>query len=144
MNKAHEKHYGCANRDKLKLDSDNAMIWGVCAGVANYFGFDVNLTRICTAVGGVIFFPTVPIIYAILAWILDESESAQTSKEEKDNREEPKHDPDLSRRVRSEPHATLQSVRFKYRELDRRLQRLEKHVTSRRYDLERELDGLGD
>jgi phage shock protein C len=144
MNRAHDKPYSDPDRSKLKLDSENAMIWGVCAGVSDYFGFDLSLTRVCTAVAGVIFFPTVPIIYAILAWILEESDSEQTSKEEKGKREEPKHDPDLSRRVRSEPHATLQSVRFKYRDLDRRLQRLEKHVTSKRYDLERELDGLRD
>lgn len=143
MNKAHEKLFPDSDRNKLKLDSENAVIWGVCAGVANYFGFDLNLTRVCTAVAGVIFFPTIPIIYAVLGWILEESETKEKSAEEK---EEPKvkPDPDLSRRVRSEPHATLRSVRYRYRDLDRRLQRLEKHVTSRKYDLERELDGLGD
>jgi phage shock protein C len=51
---------------------------------------------------------------------------------------------ELRRRVRSEPHSTLNSQRHRFRELDRRLQKLEKYVTSKRFRLDREFDGLQD
>jgi len=36
----------------------------------------------------------------------------------------------------------LDSQRYRFRDLDRRLQRLEKYVTSKRFRLEREFDDL--
>jgi phage shock protein C len=44
--------------------------------------------------------------------------------------------------VRSSPHETLSSVRYRFRDLDARLQRLEKYVTSNRYRLDREFQQL--
>lgn len=130
------RDYGKATRNKLYRDRENGMIFGVCAGLADYFGFDLKITRICVALGGFFFFPTVIVIYVILGLVLE-----PTSPDARDTLRE---DPELRRRIRAEPHATLRSVRFRFRELDRRLQRLEKHVTSKRFDLERELDGLKD
>jgi phage shock protein C len=54
----------------------------------------------------------------------------------------PEEEPGLGRRVRAEPHATLGSVRHRFRDLDARLQRLEKYVTSERFRLDREFAGL--
>jgi len=123
-------------RNKLYRDRENRVIFGVCAGLADYFGFDLKLTRILVAFAGFIFFPTVVILYVILGLLLDVAPGGTP---------EPQYeDPELRRRVRSEPHATLSSVRHRFRELDRRMQRLEKYVTSKRYNLERELDGLRD
>lgn len=112
------------------------MLFGVCAGLADYFGFDVRLTRICVAIGGFLFFPTVIVIYVILGLLLEPAPPRPRDRMHEDDA--------LRRRVRSEPHATLNSVRHRFRELDRRLQRLEKYVTSKKYNLERELDGLRD
>jgi len=112
------------------------MIFGVCAGGADYFGFDLKVTRICVALGALFFFPTVIIIYVILGLLLDDMPRAP--------REQVREDPQLRRRVRSEPQATLRSVRHRYREMERRLQRMEKYVTSKRYNLRREFDGLKD
>jgi phage shock protein C len=112
------------------------VIFGVCAGLADYFGFDLKITRIIVAVGALFFFPTVPIIYLILGLLLDDVPRPPRRRQHEDY--------ELRRRVRSEPHATLRSVRHRFRELDRRLQRLEKYVTSRKYNLQREIDGLGD
>jgi len=125
-----------APRSRLYRDRENGMIFGVCAGLADYFGFDVKLTRILVAIGGLIFFPTVIVIYIILGLLLDTAPQLP--------RDRSREGDELRRRVRAEPHATLQSARHRFRELDRRLQRLERHVTSRKYNLERELDGLRD
>src|SRR5262249_215786 len=45
------------------------------------------------------------------------------------------HDP-LQRQVRSDPHDMLSSVRYRFRDLDSRLPRLEKYVTSNRFQLD--------
>jgi phage shock protein C len=128
-------------RNRLYRDSENAALFGVCAGLADYFGFDLKLTRICVALGGLFFFPTVIIIYIILGVLLDDIHGKDAPPKEEPRRRE---DPELRRRVRSEPHATLRSVRHRYREMERRLQRLEKYVTSKKYNLDREFDGLKD
>ena len=136
MKRRSRNDYTRSSRNRLYRDRDNGMIFGVCAGLADYFGFDVKVTRICVAVGGLFFFPTVIVIYVILGLLLDPTPEL--------SRDRAGEDSELRRRVRSEPHTTLRSVRYRFRELDRRLQRLEKYVTSRKYKLDRELDGLKD
>jgi phage shock protein C len=50
----------------------------------------------------------------------------------------------VQRQVRSNPHEMLSSVRYRFRDLDSRLQRLEKYVTSNRFVLDREFRSLKD
>ena len=52
------------------------------------------------------------------------------------------HGDPVERQVRSSPHDTLANVRYRFRDLDARLQRLEKYVTSSRYKLDREFQKL--
>lgn len=123
-------------RDKLYRSSDDSIVAGVCAGLADFFGFDVTLTRVVVAIGMLIF-QTLIVVYIILAILVPKRPpSAQP--------ESRPRNPYMERRIKSEPHATLRSVRHRFRDLDRRLQRLEKHVTSKRYNLEREFEGLKD
>jgi phage shock protein C len=136
MNRTYRDPGTDAPRYRLYRDRDNAIFFGVCAGLADYFGFNRKATRICVAVGGLFFFPTVLFVYVILGLVLDAAPSTPPDRFSMDA--------EVRRRVRSEPPATLRSVRHRYRELDRRLQRLEKYVTSKRYNLEREFDGLKD
>lgn len=53
--------------DKKLTKSDNKMIFGVCAGIAEYFGWDITITRIiytiltvCTAFSGTIVYLIMP------------------------------------------------------------------------------------
>jgi phage shock protein C len=50
----------------------------------------------------------------------------------------------LQRSVRAAPHATLDQIRHRFREVDGRLQRLEKYLTSQRFKLDREFEALKD
>jgi phage shock protein C len=136
MRRRYRDDFADSGRSRLLRDTENGMVFGVCAGVADYFGFDLKITRICVAIGAFFFFPTVIVIYVILGLLLDEMPRAP--------KEAVREDPELRRRVRSEPQATLRSVRHRYREMERRLQRMEKYVTSKRYNLQREFDGLKD
>ena len=53
--------------------SSNKKIAGVCAGIAEHFGWDITITRIVYAVATLCFagFPGV-LLYAILAFIMPE------------------------------------------------------------------------
>ena len=121
-------------RNKLYRNKRDGMIGGVCAGFADYFGFDLSMTRVVLVIAAFIF-PTLILVYIVLMLVL---------KKAPPRFEEPRaeQEPGLGRRVRAEPHATLSSVRHRFRDLDARLQRLEKYVTSERFRLDREFEGL--
>ena len=122
-------------RSKLYRVKEGAQVLGVCAGVADFFGFDRNMVRGVTAVCA-FFFPTTIAGYFILGMFLEHAPEPEA--------EESPYDRELRRRVRSEPHGTLHSQRHRFRELDRRLQKLEKYVTSKRFRLDREFEDLRD
>ena len=130
------KYYDFPPRNKIYRAGRDARILGVCAGLSKHFGFDRSIVRLLTAIGAFVFFPTVIVAYFILALLLE--------KAPEDERPDTAYDAELRQRVRSEPHATVNSQRHRFRELDRRLQRLEKYVTSKRFRLDREFEGLKD
>ena len=58
-----------AARDHLELDCGRRWIGGVCAGCANYFGFDPALVRVGTVVTG-LFFPKIVVAAYLIAWLV--------------------------------------------------------------------------
>ena len=123
---------GLINR-RLYRDRRRSMIFGVCAGLAEYFGFDLTVTRVLVALGAVFWFPLVCIVYVLLGFLLPCKPYSSPDRDEIDP---------VERQVRTSPHDTLSSVRYRFRDLDSRLQRLEKYVTSNRYKLDREFQQL--
>lgn len=53
--------------------SDNAMLAGVCAGIAEYFGYDPTIIRIYGVVSVVVTFGMLGIIYLILVFVIPKS-----------------------------------------------------------------------
>jgi phage shock protein C len=123
-------------RYRLYRNTEDGVFMGVCAGLADYFGFDRLATRIVTVAAAFFFAPTIIIAYLLLGFLLKKAPKRHDRRDHRDDA--------LRQRIWAEPHASLDSVRHRFRELDRRLQRLETVVTSRRYRLEREFDGLRD
>ena len=122
---------------RLYRDRDKGCVLGVCAGIAEYFGFDLAITRIVTALSLFFFaFPTF-VAYFLLALLLPKRPRSLGRPTDADA-------DTLQRQVRSAPHATLDSVRHRFREMDARLQRMEKYLTSSRFKLDREFDSLKD
>jgi phage shock protein C len=119
--------------NKLYRSPRRGMIFGVCAGLAEYFGFDVTITRVIVAVSAFFAFPIICIIYLCLGLLLPVRAYSGPEPRERDP---------VERQVRANPHDTLANVRYRFRDLDVRLQRLEKYVTSNRYKLEREFRNL--
>lgn len=121
--------------NRLYRSRRQSMIFGVCAGLAEYFGVDATIVRVLVVLGAIVFTPMFVIAYLALGFLLPVKPEAPEGHGELNP---------LQRRVRAEPHETLSSVRYRFRELDARLQRLEKYVTSQRYKLDKEFEQLRD
>ena len=122
------------NGNRLYRNPRKGILFGVCAGLADYFGFDLAVTRVLVVIGMLFFFPMLLLAYLLLALLLPKAP---------DGAADPETDT-LQRNIRAEPHGALASVRYRYRELDTRLQRLERYVTSERFKLDREFERLRD
>ena len=54
---------------EFTLSNSQKMIGGVCGGIADYFGWDVNLVRVLSVIAAVISGGTVALVY-LAAWML--------------------------------------------------------------------------
>jgi phage shock protein C len=112
---------------------DRAMVAGVCAGIADYFGFNRRVTRVLAFVCLLMAMPVTLLIYFGIVLLIPAAPPAP----------EPAHyDADFRRAVRSDPGATLNDVKRRFQALDSRLARLERYVTSPRFDLDQEFRKL--
>lgn len=53
------------------LDKRNAKLFGVCGGIANYFGVDATLVRIGFVIGTILGFGSLILVYLAIALIAD-------------------------------------------------------------------------
>jgi len=113
--------------------ADKAVLGGVCGGLSEYFGFSLKVTRVLAVVGFLINPPLAGLAYLAVV-ILVPARSINVSK--------PKVDPAFRKSLRSAPAQTMHDVRRRFGALDRRLAKLEKYVTSSRYNLDREFRDL--
>lgn len=118
---------------RLYRDPANGWLAGVCAGIGDYFSISVAGVRLLTLVAAFFFLPFVVIGYIALAIILPRRPQALYAGEQ---------DEAFWRAVRTSPAQTLDSVRTRFRDMERRLQRMERYVTSGRYRLDREFRDL--
>ena len=128
---------------KLYRDPKRAKIVGICAGVAHYFGAEVWVVR-CVAVTGLIFMPSIVFpAYWVLYFVLspppekepDEQETRSSGPEDHTS-PAPELGPQLS------PRRSLRSLRADLAQAELRLRRIESHVTSGQYELQKELNKL--
>lgn len=55
----------------FRLDKANGKLWGVCGGIAGYFGIDATLVRVAFALGTIVGFGSLILVYAAIALIAD-------------------------------------------------------------------------
>ncbi|NNC60247.1 MAG: PspC domain-containing protein [Erythrobacter sp.] len=70
MNQISNKKSGPPSKN-FRLDRSNARIWGVCAGIARYFGIDPMMVRIGFVLGTLIGFGSLILVYIAIALIAD-------------------------------------------------------------------------
>ena len=127
-------------------DADRAVLGGVCAGLAGYLGFNLKMTRCLAFIAFLMAMPIAVIGYLAAVFLIPASSSRvydrATEKEfAKRQKRDKKRRQDEARRT-PPPTARADEVRERYRSLDERLAKLEKHVTSRRFQLEQEFRRL--
>jgi len=117
----------------LYRDKQRACLLGVCAGVSDYFGFKLTATRVLIVVLTCFFMPVMLLIYIGAGFILPVKPEGLYQTEQEEN---------FWRSVRRDPRNTLHTVRYRFRDLESRLQRMERYVTSPRFKLDREFRDL--
>ena len=123
-----------ASRTRFYRDKRNGKLFGVCAGIADYTGFDVSLVRVCFLAalfmsgGGVLPF------YFIAAMVTPTKPAAfeRADSEEKQ----------FWQGVRASPARAARDIRSRMKDIDRRLADIESYVTTENRSLAKEIEQL--
>ena len=123
-----------ASRTRFYRDKRHGKVMGVCAGIADYTGFDVNLVRVCFVAS--IFMSGGSILpFYFIAGFMTPTKPRQL---ELDDREESR----FWQGVRASPARSAKDIRSRFRDLDRRLADIESYVTTENRSLAREIEQL--
>lgn len=128
MNRFYERQ----NPHRLYRDRENAMLAGVCAGISEYFGLNRKGVRLVTVLLMLFppFFAFVAIAYVILAIVLPVKPADLYENTEQ---------AEFWRGVSNAPADVFGSLSHRFRELNLRLERMEAFVTSKEFEIDREL-----
>ena len=134
---------------RLQRDPERGKIVGVCAGFARYYGVEPWVVR-CMAITGLLFFPSIVfpaywIAYFVMEKRRPENDDPVPERSAQNGRDDTSPAPELGPRL--SPRNSLRNVQADLAQVELRLRRMEGHVTSGRYELQRELnriDGDGD
>jgi len=126
-----------ARRTGFYLDKRNGKMMGVCAGIADYTGFDVLWVRVGVVLA-TLFGSGAPVIaYFVIGWIADAKPGDVYALEEADP-----EDRQFWQKTRAAPGRSIREVRSSFRDIDRRLRDIELTYTSPNSRLAREIDDL--
>src|SRR6478672_11134390 len=123
-----------ASRTRFYRDRRNGKVFGVCAGIADYTGFDVNLVRICFVAavfmsgGGVLPF------YLIAAMVTPTKPRTLELDDSGEQR--------FWQGVRASPTRAARDIRSRMKDIDRRIADIESYVTTENRSLAREIEQL--
>jgi phage shock protein C len=110
---------------KFRLDRENGKLLGVCAGIANYFGWDPTFVRVgavlVTLLGA---FPWTLAAYGVAALVAK------------------KHEDRDAREVQGPPRTSTFELGRSMRDLDRRMAEVEQYVTTQNSSLASEIESL--
>ncbi|MDX1341488.1 MAG: PspC domain-containing protein [Reinekea sp.] len=127
----------------LYRNTRDQKIAGVCAGLADHFNVDHWVIRLA-AVGGFFFFNTLMIFAYIGAWIAlaprPKGSAAQTAYRYDENLHQDR--PVNMFRYQMSPSDRLRTARQRMDEVMSRVSTMERYVTSRRYELDKEFSKI--
>jgi len=123
-----------APRTRFYLDKQNGKWAGVCAGIADYTGVDVNVVRMGFVLGTIMSGGPLLIAYFVVAWMAPQKPS-ELYRQDRDQKK-------FWQDVRRNPHRVARDVRVRLRDIDRRLSGVETYVTSSHGRLAREIEQL--
>lgn len=123
------------NRHRLRRNTRKGQVAGVCAGIADYFGWDVGWLRFGLIVSAIFAFP-LPIVAYFAAAIMMKSDRGQTPSYQSTDEER------FWRTFSVKPKATFSELKHRFRALDARIEQMEYAVTSKEYGLRKEFRDL--
>jgi phage shock protein C len=124
--------YKRQNPHRLYRNKHDAMVAGVCSGIAEYAGFNRKGTRLAIAL--LTLFPPLTafmlVSYFVLALVLPVKpiDLYETKEQE-----------EFWQGVNQAPSDVFGSLRHRFRELNRRLEKMEAYVTSKEFEFDHEL-----
>jgi phage shock protein C len=122
-----------ASRTRFYRDKRNGKVMGVCAGIADYTGFDVALVRICMIAALFLSSGSILPIYFIAGWVTPtKPRELEVGSEEKQ----------FWQGVRASPARAARDISSRMKDIDRRLADIESYVTTENRSLAREIDAL--
>lgn len=142
---------------RLYRDPDNGPLFGVCTGIAQYFGIEPWITRLACVLGVICIGWVVIPAYIIAIFVMDRrpdeyEESQQYSdsyRKSRLRRRYAKSKKDSERPVDQYEESSnfkwrMNVVRRDIRKMEQKLQRMETYVTSGRYELLKEFENISD
>ena len=123
-----------ASRTRFYRDKRNGKVMGVCAGIADYTGFDVNLVRVCFLATVFMSGGSVLPFYFIAGFVTPKKPHALEFADTEERQ--------FWQGVRASPTRTAADIRSRLRDVDRRLADIESYVTTENRSLAREIDQL--
>ena len=128
---------------RLYRDPKHGKIAGVCAGIANYYGAEVWVVR-CIAVTGLLFLGQIVFPAYWVAYFVMDSPPKRREEEsmQDDSVDHTSPAPELGPKL--SPRRSLLNVQAYLNEAELRVRRMESHVTSGQYELQKELHKIDD
>lgn len=126
--------YQPPSRTRFYRDKRHGKIMGICAGIADYTGFDVALVRIAMVAAFFLSSGSILPVYFIAGFIAPDKprELEMTDVDEQQ----------FWRQVRTSPTRTARDIRLRLKDVDRRLADVESYVTTENRSLAREIEQL--
>lgn len=126
--------YQPPSRTRFYRDKRHGKVMGVCAGIADYAGFDVSMVRIAMVAAVFLSSGSILPVYFIAGMIApDRPRELEVSDKE---------DTEFWRSVRRSPTRTARDIRLRLKDIDRRLADVESYVTNDNRTLAREIEQL--
>ena len=132
-------------------DADRALLGGVCAGMAQYFDFNLRVLRFLAVIAFVFAMPMAVIAYLAAVFLIPARSAMSYERVVRDKPRKPRKQSrrerrrarkEAKRREETGPSEAAIEIQDKCRSLDKRLADLERHITSSRYQLDREIRNL--
>ena len=123
-----------ASRTRFYRDKRNGKVMGICAGIADYTGFDVTLVRICMIAALFLSSGSIIPFYFIAGWISPVKPRELDYADREDQR--------FWQGVRASPARSTRDIRGRFKDIDRRLADIESYVTTENRTLAREIEQL--
>ncbi|WP_371186263.1 envelope stress response membrane protein PspC [Thalassotalea maritima] len=141
-----------SNGKELFRDPQKGKIAGVCAGIANYFGWEAWLVRILVVSGVLLGMGWFILLYIAGWFILDKKPNGVSTKQVAQNVRDKMHEEEIvneSIKVKSKiwqagepPKQAIRDISIKFKTLEHELRNMERYVTSPEFTVSREINKL--